>query len=122
MLDIVLLKNLHVTLAISSVSLFLVRFIAREMAAACVNWRLFKVLPHVIDTLLLVSGVSLAILYRLSPLEAHWLLAKLVLLVGYIMLGLGAMKARDFAVRMLSALAAVCLVIGIMLLAVLKPF
>jgi uncharacterized membrane protein SirB2 len=122
MVDLVLLKHLHVTLAVTSVSLFVLRFIAREMGAGFMSWRLLKVLPHLIDTLLLASGIGLAAIYRLSPLDAHWLLVKLVFIVGYIAFGVGAMKSSRAGARMICALLALCLIISAMLLAVLKPF
>lgn len=120
--SIVLLKSLHIALAIVSVSFFVVRFIGRQREAGFVQWRLVKTAPHIIDTLLLASGIALASLYRLSPLEAHWLLVKLLLIVAYISAGFGAMKAPRSALRNLFALLALGLITGVVLLARFKPF
>ena len=51
-----------------------------------------KIAPHIIDTILLVSGISLIIITKQYPLQEPWLLAKLVALVAYIGLGTMALK------------------------------
>ncbi|MBB3059253.1 SirB2 family protein [Microbulbifer rhizosphaerae] len=116
-----LLKHLHITLVVISISFFILRFLGRQMEAGFVQARWIKPAPHLIDTLLLLSGISLAVLYRLSPLQANWLMVKLILILGYIGAGIGAMKAADATHRMLYGLLALCLVGGVVLMAVLKP-
>ena len=37
-----------------------------------------KILPHVIDTVLLASAIALAIMASLNPLEHGWLSAKIM--------------------------------------------
>ncbi|WP_346837216.1 SirB2 family protein [Microbulbifer sp. SAOS-129_SWC] len=113
MANILWLKYLHIALAATSVSFFAARLVAREMRAQFVQTRWAKVSPHLIDTLLLGSGVGLAVLYRLSPLHTHWLLIKLILVVGYIAAGFGAMKAADAGLRRFFALLALGLVGGV---------
>jgi len=54
--------------------------------------RLAKVLPHVIDSLLLGSAIALLVVLQLSPLESPWLMAKIVALLLYIGLGLVALR------------------------------
>ncbi|GAA6133709.1 hypothetical protein NBRC116188_04980 [Oceaniserpentilla sp. 4NH20-0058] len=51
-----------------------------------------KIAAHSIDTLLLLTGVSLMFATGFFPPEQAWLTAKLVLLVGYIMFGIQTMK------------------------------
>lgn len=51
-----------------------------------------KIAPHIIDTLLLASAISLAVILQLSPLEHPWLLAKIMGLLIYIVLGTVALK------------------------------
>lgn len=121
MVNILLLKQLHVTLVAISISFFVLRFLGRQMEAGFIGARWIKTAPHLIDTLLLVSGISLAALYRLSPLQAPWLMVKLILILGYICAGIGAMKAADATHRMLYGLLALCLVGGVVVMAVLKP-
>ena len=72
--------------------------------------RLTRVLPHVIDTLLLLTGVALAVLTAQYPLVQPWLTAKLLALILYILLGTIALKrGRTKAIRSLAlVLALVC--------------
>jgi uncharacterized membrane protein SirB2 len=116
------IKHLHVTLAIASVSFFLLRFVAREAGAAFMAQRWTKTAPALLDTCLLLSGLTLALLYRLSPFAAPWLGVKLLLIVAYIGAGMLAFKAPLWGQRMAALLLALCLITGVAVLAVLKPF
>ena len=63
--------------------------------------------PHVVDTVLLLSGVGLAYLYRFSPIEQPWLAAKLIALAIYILLGMIALRrGRTRGVRAAALIAA----------------
>lgn len=55
--------------------------------AAWVRGRWARTLPHVVDTALLLSAVTLAWMASLDPRAAPWLMAKIVGLVVYIGLG-----------------------------------
>ena len=54
--------------------------------------RAVKVLPHVIDTLLLGSAITLLLMLHLSPIAQTWLLAKILALLLYIGLGMVALR------------------------------
>ena len=57
-------------------------------------------LPHIVDSVLLLSALTLAWLLRMHPANAPWLLAKIVGLVLYIGLGMLALKpGRPWALR-----------------------
>jgi uncharacterized membrane protein SirB2 len=45
-------------------------------------------LPHIIDTLLLGSAVSMLVIWKSSPLDFGWLTAKILALLAYIGLGM----------------------------------
>lgn len=60
--------------------------------SARLQQRWVKIAPHIIDTTLLASAVSLAILLNMSPSDQNWLLAKIIGLVVYIILGTVALK------------------------------
>jgi len=79
-----------------AVALSLAGFFARGAGALSgAHWvatRAAKTLPHVVDTVLLASAIGLAWMLRLSPLDATWLMAKIVALVAYIVLGAIALK------------------------------
>lgn len=49
-------------------------------------------MPHVNDTVLLASGIVLAITIRQYPGVSPWLTAKLLGLLGYILLGMVAFR------------------------------
>ncbi len=51
-----------------------------------------KIAPHIIDTTLLASAITLAVILQISPLEQTWLLAKIIGLLVYIILGTVALK------------------------------
>ncbi|WP_417584510.1 SirB2 family protein [Nitrincola sp.] len=86
-----LLKHLHITAAYASLAFFVLRatWSVSESSRLKVAW--VKFTPHLLDTLLLTLGVTMAILLSLWPLPS-WLSAKLVGLVVYILLGTIAIK------------------------------
>lgn len=66
-----------------------------------------RVVPHINDTVLLVAGISLAVMSGRYPFVDAWLTAKLSGLILYILLGSLALKAgRTRRVRVLAWLAA----------------
>lgn len=88
------LKDLHMTLAVVSGLYFAARGVWRIGMARTITHPLWKSLPHLIDTLLLVSGVALAVMLGLSPHHGGWFAAKLVGVVVYILLGVAAFRSR----------------------------
>ncbi len=117
-----MLKTLHVGLVLLSIGLFSFRFVARQRQAAIMQRRWMRIAPHLIDTLLLASGLWLAISLRLSPLAAPWFAIKLVLIIGYILMGILAFRARSPRRAWLRATLALGLALGAVSMAVLKPF
>jgi uncharacterized membrane protein SirB2 len=104
-------KGLHIILAATTGSLFVVRayWMARPPPFPPLRW--LKVVPHVVDTLLLASGVWLALQIGMTGLRG-WLPAKLIALVLYIALGMVALKwGRTKPLRVAAAFAAL-LVLG----------
>ena len=80
--------------------------------------RLAKTLPHIVDTLLLTSGVALAVITKTNPLEQHWLLVKILLLLLYIVSGSIALKyGRNRIERILALIIAVSSVSAIVWIA-----
>ena len=86
------LKLVHQTAVVLSISGFAARGIGALAGANWVRSRLARSLPHVVDTVLLVSALGLAWLLRLNPLATPWLLAKIVALLLYIALGMVALR------------------------------
>lgn len=87
-----LLKLIHVSSVILSYLLFLTRGIWMIRASAQLQQRWVKIMPHVIDTVLLVSAIMLAVLIQQNPLVNFWLTAKIVGLLVYIGLGMVALR------------------------------
>ena len=54
--------------------------------------RAVKLLPHIVDTLLLGSAITLLVILHLSPLAQPWLAAKIIALLLYIGLGMVALR------------------------------
>ena len=82
----------HVALVYLSGGFFFLRGIWMMTDSRLLQTRPVRILPHVIDTFLLLSGFTLAYLISTYPFVAGWLTAKLILLVAYIVLGVFALK------------------------------
>ncbi len=86
------LKTLHVFCAYITGLGFLLRGVLILLQNPLSQHRLTKVLPHIIDTCLLISGGLLAYSFSFSPLTQPWLAAKIMALFMYI--GFGLMMLR----------------------------
>lgn len=83
--------------------------------------RWVKVLPHIIDTVLLISALWLVYLMSLPLLQTDWLLAKIIALLVYIVLGSMALKrARTKRQRLMFALLALLVFLYIVSVALTK--
>jgi len=89
------LKHAHLSLVAISISLFIIRGALKLSNSKRVMAKWLKVAPHIIDTLLLISGICLALLIHQYPISHHWLTVKIMLLVGYIVFGMKAMKSTQ---------------------------
>jgi len=101
------IRTLHVTCVFLSLGLFVLRHV---LNVRNVNWRksrALRIMPHVVDTLLLGSGITLAILVHRYPFTDAWLTVKVVALIAYIGLGMVALhRGRSPGIRRLAFLAA----------------
>lgn len=103
----VAIKHLHVICVFLSFCGFVLRGALMLAASPRLNHRLFRVVPHVIDTVLLGSAIVLALLLRQAPFVDAWLTAKVLGLLVYIGLGTVALKrGRTLRLRVLALLAA----------------
>ena len=91
------MRIIHLALAYLTVIGFVVRAIWALTDSPMRQQKLVKILPHVVDTLLLVLGVAMAYQLSLSPFSG-WLAAKLVGLLAYI--GFGVLTMRGGTRRM----------------------
>jgi len=90
-----LLKQLHLTTLAITLALFVLRGVWMMTASPRLQARWVRIVPHVNDTLLLASGISLAVLLEQYPLVHGWLTAKFFALILYIVLGTVALKDSD---------------------------
>lgn len=87
-----ILKHLHLICVALSLVGFIIRGAWALTDSPLLKHRLTRVLPHVIDTVLLLSAVALAVIMAQYPLQAGWVTAKVVGLLAYIGLGTLALK------------------------------
>jgi uncharacterized membrane protein SirB2 len=106
--DYGLVKSVHVTCAVLSGLGFAARGFGMMFEAAWVRSRWARVLPHVVDTVLLASAVALAAMLAQYPFVHAWLTAKVLALLLYILLGLLALRPgrRSRATRLAAWLGA----------------
>lgn len=106
-MDYPILKTMHVACAIASYALFFVRGFWMLRGSPLFGRRWVKIVPHVIDTLLLVSAVLLTLRIHQYPFIDAWLTAKVLALVLYIGLGVTAFRlAQTWGARLAAWLAA----------------
>ncbi len=116
-----LVKIIHVGCALFSITGFTVRGVLMMRESALLQMRLFKIAPHIIDTLLLGSAIWLAVQYGFGPIDNPWLLAKIIALLLYIGLGTVALKrGKTKRLRMMAWLAAMLVFFYIVAVAVTK--
>src|SRR6188474_146051 len=91
-MDYFTIKAVHQAAVALSITGFFARGLGSILGARWVGGRPAKTLPHIVDTVLLASALLLAWTLRLSPMQAPWLMAKIIGLLLYIGLGMVALK------------------------------
>lgn len=86
------LKHTHMTCVALSFGLFMLRGILLFSDPDYLKRKWLRIVPHVIDTLLLVSAIGLMFTIHQYPFVNSWLTAKLAGLILYIVLGSVALK------------------------------
>ncbi|WP_086983363.1 SirB2 family protein [Vibrio aphrogenes] len=88
------IKHIHLLAIAFSVLLLTLRYILMMMDSSLLHKKWLKVTPHVVDTLLLVSGVALIFITGFIPFTAAgaWLTEKISCVLVYIALGFVALK------------------------------
>ena len=86
------LKNLHLICVVLSGSGFFMRGLWMLSDSPRLNLRWVRVVPHVVDTLLLGSAIAMAVLSAQYPWVQDWLTAKLIGLLAYILCGMMALR------------------------------
>lgn len=116
------LIRLHVLLVLTSGLGFALRgFLARVLDRPP-RGTVLRIGPHLVDTLLLASGIALWIEAVHSPFREAWFGLKLLLVLAYIALGMAAFRIQRRDRAVLAYLAALAVFVAIATLAVYKPF
>jgi uncharacterized membrane protein SirB2 len=117
--DYLILKNLHVGAVVVSFGLFVLRGLWMMAAPERLMARWVRIVPHVVDTVLLASAIALAMLTFQYPLAQSWLTAKVLALIIYILLGMVALRRGrtrgQRTVAWLSALAVFAYIVAVAL-------
>jgi len=101
------IKHIHITFAALSGGFFLLRGLWMLAGSPLLQRRWVKVVPHVVDTLLLTSALVMVFWSGQYPFVQPWLTAKVLALVAYIVLGTVALKrGKTQGVRAFALLAA----------------
>ena len=95
------LRFLHIAAALASGAGFTLRGAWMLVDSPRLGARWVRVVPHVVDTLLLASALALVFASGQSPGALPWLNAKIVALLAYIGCGLFALRRGRKAVRVL---------------------
>lgn len=119
-----ILRNLHVGAVAVSFGLFVLRGLWMLGAPHRLGARWVRIVPHVVDTVLLVSAIALAVQTFQYPLAQSWLTAKVLGLMVYILLGMVALRhGRTRSQRALAWISALTIFAYIVMVALTRePF
>ena len=114
-----MIKLIHLIFILTSLASFIARIALSVFKPGILKNKIIKIAPHIIDTVLLVSGITLVIQGNWLDGEFDWILSKLILLLIYIILGVMAMRFSDYK-RWLAFTGAIMCYIFIFLIAITK--
>ena len=97
------IKIVHISCALLTLCYFSIRGYWMLIESPLLEAKLTKILPHLIDSVLLLSAVLLTLILHQYPFENSWLTAKLFGLIIYILLGAIALKRGKNLQQRLSA-------------------
>ena len=111
--------TVHFCFIVLSVFSFIGRVILAQWQSPLLQHKLCKILPHVLDTLLLLSGLVLVMQGGWLHAEYGWIISKLAILVVYIGCGVVCMRSTGW-LRWLSFSAALASIALIFVIAITK--
>ena len=113
-----LLKYVHVTCAVLSISGYLLRGVWMMRASPWLQKKWVRIAPHIIDTALLGSAILLSMEIQQYPFIQGWLTAKVLALMAYIVVGaIGLRYGRTKKIRITAWLGAIAIFSYIVLVA-----
>ncbi|MFT2090645.1 SirB2 family protein [Paraglaciecola sp. 2405UD69-4] len=90
-----IVKITHMSAVSLSVLLFLFRFILTLMKSDKLQQKWLKILPHIVDTVLIVAAITLCILIKQYPIVDAWVTEKLMALIMYVFMVALALKSQQ---------------------------
>ncbi len=114
-----MIKMLHLTFVLLSISSFVGRILLAKIRPQMLQQKWLKIGPHIVNTLLLITGITLVFQGQWLSGEYGWIVAKIIALLGYIGLGTVAIK-RSGTLRWLAFVGAVACFVYIAMVAVSK--
>ncbi len=111
------IKILHASFALLSILGFAGRGYLKVSRNEIPTHFVHRVLPHIVDTVLLLSAITLVVLSRQYPFVSPWVTAKVIALVLYIGLGI-ALKRSQGSKAQRGTLYALTLLCGLYMLMV----
>ncbi|HSD37189.1 MAG TPA: SirB2 family protein [Rhodocyclaceae bacterium] len=110
------IKHVHITCVALSISLFTLRGTLQLAGVEWRRWRVLRIAPHIVDSVLLGSAIGLAMTLHQYPFVNGWLTAKLLALFAYVWLGkraLGTDARGEGLVWFAAALLTVAYIVGV---------
>jgi len=89
-----MIKSFHMIFILLSISSFVGRIYLAEKRPEMMELKWIKIGPHIINSLLLLTGFILVFQGSWLSGEYGWIVAKLIALLGYIGLGIVAIKSQ----------------------------
>lgn len=121
-MEYILVKQIHMAAASLSFLGFLIRGFWMISENSLLQAKVTKILPHIIDTVLLVTAISLVIILQAYPFEVNWITAKVLFLVAYIVIGTIALKrGKTKKIRIMAFVVSLIIILAIFAIAVMKP-
>ena len=101
------IKFLHFCCAVLTLLSFSVRSFWKFFSPKQLQRPFIKIIPHVIDTVLFVSGITLVVLIQQYPFVHDWITIKFFAVLCYIVCGALVLKyAKTFLVRIIALIVA----------------
>jgi uncharacterized membrane protein SirB2 len=77
-------KHIHLTAVALSILLFVFRFILIQVGSDVANKKVFKIVPHIAYTVLVLSAAWLCVILSQYPFQTAWVTYKLVGFTAYV--------------------------------------
>ncbi len=114
-----MIKLIHIIFIFTSFASFIGRFSLSFLKPDLLQNKVIKIAPHVIDTILLLSGFTLVVQGNWMAGEHGWIISKFILLLAYIVFGVMAMRFKG-SKRWFAFIAAISCFVYIFVIAITK--